>query len=476
MQAIRRITDNLRGNLLGYGLCRAWVLLHFAFSWGGKLLELPFGASNYMSLWTLFFSMTLSAALFSCTQKSPMGRFAVIVPELMIACGFIGTSLVAYGSVTGIEALFLVGLFFAGVCGGHFEASWGLYFVHMGKDALCCNVLFSILLCSSIALLVSLLVPTRFFFIVAYALLVGMAILDRRCKISMDEETVGSSSEAHRSSLKRIFLPILAASTLYALVQSGATILEVGTTAVPENFTARSIARFSAAFALLAYLMVKRSIKSLELSKVVLLLTVVGLFLILSNSESTNRSAHFILVFGNELFETLVWILVIESVSMFGVSARTAFGSIVAARNAAFLAGSILAAIVSANCSPDNTVWTAFVLALLLLLVVALFRLLSEKPLQSLVVAEEEHLETQQANSRPRDNDGLATLARNSGFTARETDVFLLLARGKNRSSIADELAISQNTVHSHILHVYQKLGVHDQQELIKLVDEKAAQ
>ena len=64
-------------------------------------------------------------------------------------------------------------------------------------------------------------------------------------------------------------------------------------------------------------------------------------------------------------------------------------------------------------------------------------------------------------------------LAREHGLTARETDVLRLLARGRNNQHIQDELSLSRNTVKSHIKHVYTKLDVHSQQELIDLADEK---
>ena len=62
-------------------------------------------------------------------------------------------------------------------------------------------------------------------------------------------------------------------------------------------------------------------------------------------------------------------------------------------------------------------------------------------------------------------------LAGQAGLTPRETDVFLLLARGRNNLYMQEELVLARNTVKSHIKHVYQKLDVHSQQELIDLVE-----
>ena len=61
-------------------------------------------------------------------------------------------------------------------------------------------------------------------------------------------------------------------------------------------------------------------------------------------------------------------------------------------------------------------------------------------------------------------------LAASAGLSERETDVFMLLAQGRSRRFICDELFIADGTASSHIGHIYEKLGVHSKQELITLV------
>lgn len=56
------------------------------------------------------------------------------------------------------------------------------------------------------------------------------------------------------------------------------------------------------------------------------------------------------------------------------------------------------------------------------------------------------------------------------GLTEREADVFRLLARGNNTLRIQEELAITKNTLKYHARHIYEKAGVHSQQELIDLL------
>jgi DNA-binding CsgD family transcriptional regulator len=56
-------------------------------------------------------------------------------------------------------------------------------------------------------------------------------------------------------------------------------------------------------------------------------------------------------------------------------------------------------------------------------------------------------------------------------LSSRETDVFFLLAKGRNAAYIAQHLFISEGTVHTHTWRIYRKLNIHNQQELMNLVD-----
>lgn len=66
-----------------------------------------------------------------------------------------------------------------------------------------------------------------------------------------------------------------------------------------------------------------------------------------------------------------------------------------------------------------------------------------------------------------------AELAGSFGLTEREGEIFAMLARGRNARFIMEEFVLSRNTVKSHIKHIYGKLGVHSQQELIDMVEGK---
>lgn len=55
----------------------------------------------------------------------------------------------------------------------------------------------------------------------------------------------------------------------------------------------------------------------------------------------------------------------------------------------------------------------------------------------------------------------------------REAEILSLYALGMTQGRIADELHVSQSTVHTHIVHIYTKTGLHSRQELMDLMDDR---
>lgn len=64
-------------------------------------------------------------------------------------------------------------------------------------------------------------------------------------------------------------------------------------------------------------------------------------------------------------------------------------------------------------------------------------------------------------------------LGREHGVSPRELEVLFFTAKGRSTEWIAEKLFVSQSTVKTHAYRIYQKLGVHSQQELMNLVEER---
>lgn len=67
-------------------------------------------------------------------------------------------------------------------------------------------------------------------------------------------------------------------------------------------------------------------------------------------------------------------------------------------------------------------------------------------------------------------SDTCLELAQRYALSPRETEVFVLLAQGRTRAFIQDELVLSGSTVKTHVTHIYAKMCVHDRQEMMDLI------
>ena len=65
-----------------------------------------------------------------------------------------------------------------------------------------------------------------------------------------------------------------------------------------------------------------------------------------------------------------------------------------------------------------------------------------------------------------------AAVAAMGHLTNRESEVLVLLARGRSVPYICDELSIAQGTVKHHVSNIYRKLGVYDRQGLLDAIEQ----
>ena len=108
---------------------------------------------------------------------------------------------------------------------------------------------------------------------------------------------------------------------------------------------------------------------------------------------------------------------------------------------------------------------TASVLLLICALLVH-FYLFREHDVQSLVDRREREYRTGQAALR----QGCMQAVSVYGLSERESDVLRRWAMGETASEIGNELCISQNTVRTHVRHIYEKTLTRDRDGLIDLI------
>jgi DNA-binding CsgD family transcriptional regulator len=84
----------------------------------------------------------------------------------------------------------------------------------------------------------------------------------------------------------------------------------------------------------------------------------------------------------------------------------------------------------------------------------------------------EDHSHLGHAGHKEADDEtAIQRLARARGLTPRETEVLLILGKGRSLPYIADQLFVTTGTVKTHTIHIYRKLGVNSKQELLDLLE-----
>ena len=71
---------------------------------------------------------------------------------------------------------------------------------------------------------------------------------------------------------------------------------------------------------------------------------------------------------------------------------------------------------------------------------------------------------------RERFQDKCRAVIERYGLSDREGEIMTMFAKGRNLAYIQEELFISKSTVSTHRQHIYKKLGIHSQQELLDVV------
>lgn len=215
--------------------------------------------------------------------------------------------------------------------------------------------------------------------------------------------------------------------------------------------------------------------------------------------------AGFFVIAGYICFETLMWFLIADLSQEFRLSPIFMFGLGRGLLELGSLIGSWLAQIPG-----DNTITGVFgnaegALVLMLALAVAYSLLPRRREVRAIVDpnhvikmpgydALQTHIEKQQVEDEPQqetDGDEVgaaevdAKIRAKGRFHARceeiadcymlsrrETEVMFLLAKGHNAAFIQDKLCISKSTAKTHINHIYRKLDIHTQQELLNMVED----
>jgi len=174
---------------------------------------------------------------------------------------------------------------------------------------------------------------------------------------------------------------------------------------------------------------------------------------------------------GYTCLDLVIWILLSELTFRSGQAPLAVFGWGRFATHAGMLVGTLLGALAGtmSGAHPQATAAASSLIAFTLVLV-ASFALRD----LDLFTGREVVVRSASALS-PEDVlfGGCDRLADTCNLTPREREVLYLLARGRNVAHIQAALQLSKSTAKTHVRHVYGKLGVHDRQQLLDIIEQQ---
>ena len=174
---------------------------------------------------------------------------------------------------------------------------------------------------------------------------------------------------------------------------------------------------------------------------------------------------------GASFFLVLMMVMLGNMSYRYGMCALWLFAIERAVRLVFGQAGSVAGAILASQPLPVGELGVLFAAASVALALTTALIFASEKSLSSMwgVVLKEgaseggdEHVRRNRLGLRCR------SIAIACDLTEREEETLFQLLQGKRPARIADELGVELSTVRTHIKHVYQKLDVHSNKELME--------
>lgn len=172
-------------------------------------------------------------------------------------------------------------------------------------------------------------------------------------------------------------------------------------------------------------------------------------------------------VAAHSLISTSVMYLIIREAHESDLNPYAFMGASVLLIRLASVSGIVGGTVIAGlDLNPSFKTMLVFCIALYLLSIVLLFMLRIRK--------RSEREQRPAASGEPvRGEDAFdakgAEVTARHGLTDRESEILLLLARGRSSTYIGEALYLSPNTVRGHIKNIYAKLGVHSKQEIIDL-------
>ena len=288
--------------------------------------------------------------------------------------------------------------------------------------------------------------------------------------------TDGADAPARK--LPRTIIHVAVASFIFCLAfgfMYGTIIFPVGSEAAAGAFDALSTRGLAALlFFVVGISPLKRHFPTLFAAFILLMTLGVVLVSVQLATGSPQAEACLVIALGYAAFDIAIWTLM--------ASARTGstpldariIALVMAAQQAGILGGQTTAAFLGLGGAMPHTAILLGSLYLFLLASIALIKMCSDAwnygTARRLAFTAAPASAAGPSEPEPEPENALDAFARTYDLTNRETDVLGFIREGRSVPYIAQALVVSENTVKTHLRHVYTKCNVHNRQALLDLI------
>ncbi len=186
--------------------------------------------------------------------------------------------------------------------------------------------------------------------------------------------------------------------------------------------------------------------------------------LLLANATQTHQELFSVIgLAGYVCLKMAFWTLFASIVYASGISAVTVFCVGEGCQAAGLFAGSLLSGVIPTA----NGYALVDSIAIGLLILTYIF-VLNDRKVYAILYEPAPEVIDERARFQAR----CEAIAAQYNLSKRETEVFMLVARGHSAARMAEDLYVSTGTVNSHIKSIYRKMGIHSKQELLDMVEE----
>ena len=423
------------------------------------------------------FAVFVFVAVYSLRSPGPQTMVSVLVSCGVAFFGFLmcGMALQFSGEVDFSQVL--PWLLFGGACLGAGDAVMVLMWARFCKTLTLRTVYRYVLVCNVISLVVyfcmtllppAAIVPATATMFVASSVCVKRS-LDVRGRVGSEH-----SRPVMRSAAAQLWRPVL--GTAVFCFMSGLMMQVSGKQELPLSTVQQTSIVTSAivvSLLLLPAVLMKKPLSVARLYKVALPLSAAGFLLLPLLWNAAGGIVNAFAQLGSMVATIILWCMLADMARDTRLPSALVFSAALACTNAAQLLGVLVGFFSASRLTAGGLTLTVVALVSLYLLSMLSLFLFKDRDVASdepaapptqVVVHEEQWF----ANR-------CEAIACEHQLTAREAEIFALLAQGRTVHGISEKLFVSENTVKSHIKSIYQKLGIHLRSQLIDLVNEEGA-